>query len=127
MSFCTAVNCIDGRVQECVIEYLKQRFDVTYVDMITESGPNLILAEKADPGLVESIFNRLKISIEKHASVGVAVAGHYDCAGNPGNEEEQYVHTCDAVKAVLLRHGNIPVIGLWVDEQWSVTEFVPVA
>jgi len=40
MIFCTAVNCMDGRVQLPVINYLKERFSANYVDMITEPGPN---------------------------------------------------------------------------------------
>jgi len=45
MRFCTVINCIDGRIQLPVIEYLKIRFNVEYVDTITEAGPNLILSE----------------------------------------------------------------------------------
>ena len=116
---------MDGRVQECVVEYLKQRFSVKYVDMITEPGPNRILAEHVDPNLVDSIFNRVKISVQDHASVGIAVAGHYDCAGNPGNEDEQYIHTCEALKIIRGLFTDIPVIGLWIDDKWRVTEFIP--
>jgi len=34
MSYCTVINCMDGRVQLPVIKYLKERFDVDYVDSI---------------------------------------------------------------------------------------------
>ncbi|RKX75878.1 MAG: hypothetical protein DRP87_13470 [Spirochaetes bacterium] len=44
--FCTVVNFMDGRVQLAVIKYLQRRFDVDYVDTITEPGPNLILAHR---------------------------------------------------------------------------------
>ena len=40
MSFCTVVNCMDGRVQLPVIRYLQERFEVPYVDSITEVGPS---------------------------------------------------------------------------------------
>lgn len=48
MSFCTAVNCIDGRVQLPVIRYLQERYGVLYVDVVSESGPVHSLAEPAD-------------------------------------------------------------------------------
>ena len=35
-SFACAVNCMDGRTQEPVIKYLKQRLHVDYVDAVTE-------------------------------------------------------------------------------------------
>ena len=53
--FCTAINCMDGRVQLPVIQYLQKRFNVDFVDSVTEAGPNLILSEAEDPGLVQSI------------------------------------------------------------------------
>ena len=38
MCFCTAVNCMDGRVQLPVTSYLQERFNVEHVDSITEPG-----------------------------------------------------------------------------------------
>lgn len=122
MSYCTVVNCMDGRVQLPVIEYLQKRFDAEYVDSITEPGPNLILAKQTNVDIVESVFSRVKISVDKHASVGIAVAAHYDCAGNPANKKEQTEHVLEAVKCIKLRYHDIEVIGLWVDENWEVSE-----
>ncbi|TFG48089.1 MAG: hypothetical protein E4H40_05280 [Candidatus Brocadiia bacterium] len=122
MSFCTVINCIDGRVQLPVIKYLQERFDVDYVDSITEPGPNLILAQQTNVDIVESIFNRLKISVNHHGSVGIAVAGHYDCAGNPATKKEQAVHTLDAIRFIKSRYSDLEIIGLWVDENWEVSE-----
>ena len=122
MSFCTVINCMDGRVQLPVIEYLQKRFDAEYVDSITEPGPNLILAKQSNTDIVESVFDRLKISVEKHASVGIAVAAHYDCAGNSTNEQAQTKHTFDAVKCIKLKYPDIETIGLWVNENWQVSE-----
>ncbi len=122
MSFCTVINCMDGRVQLPVIEYLQERFNVDYVDSITEPGPNLILAQQNDINIVESIFNRLKISIDHHASVGIAVAGHYNCAGNPVPKELQTLHTFDAIRYIKRRYSDLEIIGLWIDENWKVSE-----
>lgn len=122
MSFCTVINCMDGRVQLPVIKYLQKRFDAEYVDSITEPGPNFILAKQTNINIVESVFNRLKISVDKHASVGIAVAGHYGCAGNPANEQAQAEHTLDAVRCIKLRYPDIETIGLWVNENCQVSE-----
>ncbi len=123
-SFCTVVNCMDGRVQLPVIRYLQGRFNVAYVDIITEPGPNLILASQDDRAVVQSILRRVRISVDKHASVGIALVGHYDCAGNPAKEEEQLQHLIDGVAFLRLHYGEIPVIGLWVDANWKVKEVV---
>lgn len=122
MSFCTAVNCMDGRVQIPVIRFLKERFVVDYVDVVSEPGPNRILAEQDDPRAVESILNRVAISVEHHGSVGIAVVGHHDCAGNPATPSEQEGHTRAAVDFIRTKYGGLPVIGLWVDDAWKVTQ-----
>ena len=122
--FFTAINCMDGRVQLPVIEYLKKRFNVEYVDTITEPGPNLILSENKDSSALQSIFYRLRISVEKHNSKGIAVAGHHDCAGNPAPKADQFEHTKLAVQLLRQQYKNIDVIGLWVDENWEVHEVI---
>ena len=68
MIFCTAVNCMDGRVQLPVINYLKERFSANHVDMITEPGPNRILSELSASMIVNSIISRIDMSIQKHSS-----------------------------------------------------------
>jgi len=122
MSFCTAINCMDGRVQLPVIEFLKKRFNVNYVDVISEPGPNRILAEQNNLNVVESIFDRLRISVRQHGSAGIAVVGHHDCAGNPASQQEQYRHTLAAMDCIRRKYSNIPIIGLWVSENWEVRE-----
>jgi hypothetical protein len=113
---------MDGRVQIPVITYLKERFKVDYVDVISEPGPNKILAEASNQQLLESIWARIEISLTKHASRGIAVIGHHDCAGNPVDESAQHKHTAAAVGRVRDRFGSVPVIGLWVDATWEVCE-----
>jgi hypothetical protein len=113
---------MDGRTQLPVINYLRKRFKAVYVDSITEPGPNLILAENTDELAEESIFKRLEISIESHKSAGVAVAGHFDCAGNPAGREKQNEHTLAAVRKIKARYPGLEIIALWVDEKGEVIE-----
>lgn len=122
MSFCTAINCMDGRVQLPVIRYLQARFGVSFVDTITEPGPNRILADRADVRTVQAILDRLAISVQKHASVGIAVVGHHDCAGNPAPREAQILHLQEAVRFLQTHYPTLPILALWVDENWTVTE-----
>jgi len=122
MRFCTAINCMDGRVQRPVNDYLRARFDAPYVDTVTEPGPNGILAERSNTDAIASIERRIGISVEHHGSVGIAVAGHHDCAGNPAGAEKQAEHTRRAVEYIRERFPGLPVIGLWVDGDWRVAE-----
>jgi carbonic anhydrase len=115
---------MDGRVQRPVIEYLRKRFKVDHVDSITEPGPNLILAENENKILVQSILDRVLISVEKHGSKGIAVVGHHDCAGNPAAQGEQYEHLVKAVMLLRRHHASLEIIRLWVDRDWKVQEVV---
>jgi len=118
--FYTVVNCMDGRAQLPVIDYIKTRFEVEFVDSITEAGPNRILAE--GDARVDGILARVQISVEKHNSTGIAVAGHHDCAGNPAPKETQLKHIEAAARFMQARYPDLPVVGLWVDENWQVSE-----
>ena len=122
MRFCSAVNCMDGRVQLPVIKYLQNRFNVDYVDTITEAGPDLILSQSKDTITVKTIFDRLDISVEKHKSVGIAIAGHHDCAGNPVPKEDHIKHIQKSVTLLRQQYEDLEIIGLWVDASWEVHE-----
>ena len=120
--FYTAINCMDGRVQLPVISYLKKRFDAQYVDVVTEPGPVAYLADQADAAMVNSIIQRIDISIKKHNSCGIAIVAHYDCAGNPVPKAKQLEQLDLAARFLTQRYPDTKVIGLWVDDKWSVSE-----
>ena len=122
MRFCSAVNCMDGRVQLPVIKYLQNRFNVDYVDTITEAGPDLILSQSKDTITVKTIFDRLDISVEKHNSVGIAIVGHHNCAGNPVPKEDHIKHIQKSVILLRQQYEDLEIIGLWVDANWEVHE-----
>ena len=122
MGFCTAINCMDGRVQTPVIDYMQSRYNVPYVDMITDPGPNKILADQSDDTIIESILQRIDISVHKHKSAAIAIVGHVDCAGNPSTYEEQLVHLEKSHAFLTSRYPDVEVIVLWVDEEWTVSQ-----
>jgi hypothetical protein len=120
--FATAINCMDGRTQIPVIKWLKKEYNIDYVDMITEPGPNKILAENTDKALVESIKRRVDISVNKHHSRIIAIIGHHDCAGNPTDKETQLHQINSAIKNIKKWGYNTEVVGLWVDEPSPCTQ-----
>lgn len=122
MTFCTAIKCVDGRTHTPVISFLTERFQCDYVDFVTEPGVNRIIAENLDDTAVASIVRRVDISVQKHQSRGIAISSHADCAGNPAPEDEQRTHTIAAVKYIRTQFPSVPVIGLWVDANWTVSE-----
>ncbi len=118
-TFATAVNCMDGRTQECVSKWLKDKHDVDYVDTITEPGADKALTQGPD-WQVNSIRNRVKISVEGHGSKVIAVAGHHDCAGNPVPKEVHLEQTKKAMDILAGWYPNVTVYGVWVGDDWQV-------
>lgn len=121
--FATAINCIDGRVQKPVAEYIQKALEVAYVDMITEPGPNKILSEGKDVNIIESLKKKVKVSVEKHDSRIIVIVAHYDCAGNPENEDVQREHLRKAVNVVDSWQFPVKkIITLWLDENFKPIE-----
>jgi len=125
MSFCTAINCMDGRVQLPVILFLKKRFEVEFVDSITAAGPIKTIAEGRNQKVIESILRRIKISMNKHKSKGMAVVGHEDCAGNPVDKQQQMAHLKASLAFLGERYPGTEILALWVDGSWTVHEIPP--
>ncbi|MEO0077968.1 MAG: carbonic anhydrase [candidate division WOR-3 bacterium] len=118
--FVTVINCMDGRTQIPVSEWLRQRYRADYVDTITEPGPDRILAAGQDEAAVVSIRSRVAISVEKHGSRLVAIVGHHDCAGNPVDKASHVRQLRLAADAVRAWGFPVEVLLLWVGENWQV-------
>jgi len=122
VTFCTAVNCIDGRVQLPVIRYLQERLHVRYVDVVTEAGPVCFLADTVDSEARKSILRRVGMSVTTHGSTVVAVVAHADCAGNPEGKEHQIRQLVASAECIAESFPEAAVLGLWVDAEWTVRE-----
>lgn len=120
MKFCTSIHCMDGRIQEPIIRYLKKNQNIAFIDTITEPGPCKILAENTDKTLIDTIYAKVDISITKHNSKLIAISGHHDCAGNPTDEKTQKKQIKQSMQHLTKRFTDIPIIGLWVDITWQV-------
>jgi len=118
--FGTAINCMDGRVQLPLINWLKNKYDLDYIDMITEPGPDKMLSQ-GRPDQVESIKSRVKISVNAHGSQIILVAAHDDCAGDPVSREDHIRQVRDCLK--LVKSWGLPVkdiTGVWINGNWDV-------
>ena len=122
MSFCTVINCMDGRTQLPANEFLRNKFNVNYIDTITEPGPARILAEGQNSILAESILKRIDISINKHESIAIAIVTHHDCAGNPVDKNQQLIQLDSATKFMKEKYPNTEVLGLWINSDWEVEQ-----
>ena len=60
--FATAINCMDGRVQTPVIEYLQHQYGADYGDMVTEPGSNKILAESINFFMIDMFSEKQMIN-----------------------------------------------------------------
>ncbi len=120
-SFACAVNCMDGRTQEPVIQYLKENLHVDYVDAVTEPGPIKFLAER-NMAWVDNIRACCDVSVQKHGSSAIALIAHYDCAGNPQPKEVQLEQLRESARVVRGWYSDVAIYGLWVNENWNVEE-----
>jgi len=120
--FAVVINCIDGRTQLPVINFMKSKFKVEFVDVITEPGPVKAIAEPRNAFQVYSIQQRLMLSQEKHGSQHLGVVAHHDCAANPVEKGKQIEQLRQSLDYIRLWGFKGAVAGLWVNENWEVQE-----
>lgn len=123
VSFACAINCMDGRTQGPVIDYLKRKTGAQYIDAVTEPGPIRHLVQ-GNTEWVDNIKCCCDISVEKHKAKAIAIVGHYDCAGNPQPKDVQVEQIQESVKIVRAWYKTIPIYGVYVNENWQVEEIV---
>lgn len=123
-TFFTSIGCMDGRVQEPVLTFGKEKFGVLYADTITEAGLVGVLSKKnIDKRLLSSLKKKILISLEKHHSKGIIIHGHQECAGNPVDDE---IHRKDVLKSAKIINSLIsgiliiPVFVIRKGENWIV-------
>jgi len=117
--FATALNCMDGRVQEPIIKFLKNKYKVDFVDMITEPGIDKIIAE-GDKKILAEIKQKIEISVKKHGSKIITIVGHADCAGNPVEKEAHLEQIRKGKEIIRLMNFKVKILGLWLNEKWKV-------
>ncbi len=108
---------MDGRVQLPVLNWILEKYNIDFVDVITAAGMDGVLASKDD---IEEIIRSVNISINTNRSTRIFVVGHYDCRGNPADEKTHRDHIGMAVERLREYWPKIEIIGLWVNACWQV-------
>ena len=117
--FGTSINCIDGRTQIPVSQWIKDNYSVDYVDMVNEPGCDKLLPGD-NSAKIEEIKAKALISVNAHKSSVIVVAGHHDCAGNPISKEEHIAQIKQSVDAIKAWGLSVEVAGVWVNDQWQI-------
>ena len=117
--FCTLVCCMDGRFIHILNEYIRSNYRYTFVDTITDAGAvNKIVSDEEYLKKIEDKV--VLISVNKHKSDHIFVAGHSDCAGCPTDDETQKGYIRQAAEKM---HKDLPheaVTGLFVYENGEI-------
>ena len=108
---------MDGRVQLPVIQWIKENFRVDFVDVITEAGMDNVLSNQED---ISEVLRSIAISVDINKSTRLFVVGHYDCRGNPVEENVHRQQIGDAVKRLKGHWAQLEIVGLWVNKGWAV-------
>jgi len=108
---------MDGRVQLPVLYWIREKYNIDFVDVITEAGIDGVIAAQDN---IEKIVRSINISVNINKSVRIFIVGHHDCRGNSVNEETHREHIIEAVKRLKKYWPKLEIIGLWVDSYWQV-------
>ena len=118
--FAVLLNCIDGRTQQPLLDWVRRMLDATYVDVVTEPGVDAVLA-RGDDTIVQALLDKVCVSLLAHGAVALIVAGHHDCAANPGEAAQHEQDLAAAVDTLREALPELPVRSVYVDSTWSVT------
>ena len=125
-TFFTSVGCMDGRSSFAVAKWGRKKFGVEYADAITEAGlVGQLSKNHLDKYLIDSLTNKIKISLEKHKSKNIVVSGHEDCAGNPVSEKQHkkdILKTAELVSLIFPKVSVTPVYVKRFNNSWIVEE-----
>ena len=113
-SFATSLSCMDGRVQIPMINLIKEKYSVDFVDTITAPGIDKVISD----GDIESIKKSVMISVSNHKSSHIVISGHFGCAGNPVSNDEHFTHIKKSVELVKSWNLDAEVVGVWIDENF---------
>ena len=122
--FATLVNCIDGRVQKAAYDYVSDKYNVEFVDVVTEPGVVKHFTKDGCQKAYKSIQDRIDVSISAHESQSIAVVAHFDCAGNKVEDDSQKGQLKEAVQMLKDKYDGLHIIGLWISEDLGIEEVV---
>ena len=116
--YCTLICCMDGRFNMAVNEYIRVKYGYVYVDTITDAGP---VSKIINDSYLKDIEDKIVlISVKKHKSDHLFIAGHHDCAGCPVDDETQKGYIEKAVDILKKDLEDIKVTGIFIDGDFNI-------
>ncbi|MBP9483817.1 MAG: hypothetical protein KBF19_03425 [Negativicutes bacterium] len=115
--YCTLICCMDGRFNMAVNEYIRVKYGYVYVDTITDAGP---VAKIIYESYLKEVEDKIVlISLKRHNSKHIFIAGHHDCAGCPVDDETQKGYIEKAVDMIKKDLPEIRVTGIFIDDDFN--------
>lgn len=118
----TVVNCMDGMIQLPVIEFVKNVWNVGWVDVITEAAPDKILFENSDNETILRIHRNIQISLEGQKAKHLAIVSHSHCDSHKASDNKK-VEMLHCIVGNLKRiYPNADVMGIWIDKEEKICQ-----
>jgi hypothetical protein len=111
---------MDGRIQDSVTAFLRDRFQTQWVDVVSEAGPVSSIAQ-GDSVISKAVYKRVQLSIDAHQSCGIALVAHEDCAAVPGDLAHKTPIALRAAERLRAMFPEMEVIALWAALDGEIT------
>ena len=116
--YCTLICCMDVRFNMAVNEYIRVKYGYVYVDTITDAGP---VSKIINESYLKDIEDKIVlISINKHKSNRIFIAGHHDCEGCPVDDDTQKTYIERAVDIIKADLPDVNVTGMFIDGDFNI-------
>ena len=111
--FTCCLNCIDGRIQLPVINWIKNNYDIEFVDMLTQPGMDGFIANPDSD--LNDLLEKIHISLRVHDCQEIFLVAHEDCAANPVDFETHRKQLFDSTEKIKNHFPSSKIIGIWIN------------
>ena len=116
--YATAISCIDGRARDPLSDWMKQKYLVHYVDLITEPEADAYIV-RAAPEQLAILRQKIGYSMNEHHSEIVVISAHHDCAKGAMSDSDRRRQLKQASQIIAAFELPVQVVGVWLNEQWQ--------
>lgn len=128
--FGTMLNCMDGRTQKPVLDWMIKEYNLDVVDAPNPAGPTNMVVN-GEQTVKNHYKTEVLISINGHHSQNLVIIAHQDCAANPISDEkqiEQLKTACEILEKDWEIPNGVKIDGLWLtknsDLDWEINHIV---
>lgn len=114
------LNCIDGNVQLPVASWIKNRYQIDCVDMITEPGIVCVLSNLDQS--IDEINKKVRHCLETGSVTKLFISGHEHCDFCGIDDAQQKHQVSSAILRVQKDFPGLDVHGLWYRQDGSIEE-----